>query len=134
MSVVSARQITKWADEAEAGNAEAGNAEAGNDVETLKGRARGRPGGGAEPMQVVAVPLTAEELDALDAAALKHEMSRSEAIRAAPARQRATADPRRQKATAQANTGGPKVGEWPWRSATRHRHRPPPAGAYPLTP
>ena len=34
-------------------------------------------------MQVVAVRLTAEELDALDAAALKHEMSRSEAIRAA---------------------------------------------------
>ena len=34
-------------------------------------------------MQVVAVRLTAEELDALDAAALKHAMSRSEAIRAA---------------------------------------------------
>lgn len=34
-------------------------------------------------MQVVAVRLTAEELDALDAAAGKGHMSRSEAIRAA---------------------------------------------------
>jgi metal-responsive CopG/Arc/MetJ family transcriptional regulator len=34
-------------------------------------------------MQVVAVRLTAEELDALDAAAAKSDMSRSEAIRAA---------------------------------------------------
>lgn len=34
-------------------------------------------------MQVVAVRLTAEELDALDAAAAKGDMSRSEAIRAA---------------------------------------------------
>ena len=36
-------------------------------------------------MQVVAVRLTSEEAEALDAAARKHEMSRSEAIRAAVA-------------------------------------------------
>ena len=66
-------QIQKWADEAEAGY----------DVEELQRRGRGRPGRGAEPMQVVAVRLTTEELDALDAVAAKHEMSRSEAIRAA---------------------------------------------------
>lgn len=71
--VVSEEQIQKWADEAEAGY----------DVEDLKRRGRGRPGRGAEPMQVVAVRLTADELDALDAAALKLDMSRSEAIRAA---------------------------------------------------
>ena len=34
-------------------------------------------------MQVVAVRLTAAELDALDAAAVQNHMSRSEAIRAA---------------------------------------------------
>ncbi|CAL8896038.1 hypothetical protein [Kocuria varians] len=37
-------------------------AEAGYDVEERKRRGRGRPGRGAEPMQVVAVRLTAEEL------------------------------------------------------------------------
>ena len=73
LSMVSDEQIQKWADEAEAGY----------DVEELKRRGRGRPGRGAEPMQVVAVRLTAEELEALDTAALKHQMSRSEAIRAA---------------------------------------------------
>ena len=66
-------QIQQWADEAEAGY----------DVDTLKVRGRGRPGRGAEPMQVVAVRLTAAELDALDASAAKSGMSRSEAIRAA---------------------------------------------------
>ena len=66
-------QIQRWADEAEAGY----------DVDALKRRGRGRPGRGAEPMQVVAVRLTAEELEALDEAAAKLEMSRSEAIRAA---------------------------------------------------
>ena len=71
--VVNAEQIQKWADEAEAGY----------DVEELKRRGRGRPGRGAEPMQVVAVRLTLEELDALDAAAAKSGMSRSEAIRVA---------------------------------------------------
>lgn len=71
--MVNDEQIQRWADEAEAGY----------DVDALKRRGRGRPGRGAEPMQVVAVRLTAEELQALDAAASKHEMSRSEAIRAA---------------------------------------------------
>lgn len=73
IGMVSEDQIQEWADEAEAGY----------DVEELKRRGRGRPGRGAEPMQVVAVRLTAEELDALDAAAAKSDMSRSEAIRAA---------------------------------------------------
>lgn len=73
LSMTNEEQIQKWAEEAEAGY----------DVEELKRRGRGRPGRGAEPMQVVAVRLTAEELEALDAAALKYEMSRSEAIRAA---------------------------------------------------
>ena len=74
--VVTEEQIQKWAEEAEAGY----------DVEELKRRGRGRPGRGAEPMQVVAVRLTAEELEALDAAASRHHMSRSQAIRAALAR------------------------------------------------
>lgn len=73
--MVSEEQIQKWADEAEAGY----------DVDELKRRGRGRPGRGAEPMQVVAVRLTSEELDALDAAAGMKGMSRSEAIRAAVA-------------------------------------------------
>lgn len=71
--MVSEQRIQEWADEAEAGY----------DVDELKRRGRGRPGRGAEPMQVVAVRLTAEELDALDAAAASRHMSRSEAIRAA---------------------------------------------------
>ena len=73
MHMASEEQIQKWADEAEVGY----------DVEELTRRGRGRPGRGVEPMQVVAVRLTAEELDALDAAAAKSDMSRSEAIRAA---------------------------------------------------
>lgn len=71
--VVSEEQIQKWANEAEAGY----------DVADLKRRGRGRPGRGAEPMQVVAVRLTTEELKALDDAAARHQLSRSEAIRAA---------------------------------------------------
>lgn len=73
MLVVSDEQIQKWADEAEAGY----------DVEELKRRGRGRPGRGAEPMQVVAVRLTAEEIAALDAVAAREHLSRSEAIRRA---------------------------------------------------
>ena len=73
MCVVSDDQIQQWADEADAGY----------DIDALQRRGRGRPGRGAEPMQVVAVRLTAEELDALDAAAAKQDMTRSEAIRAA---------------------------------------------------
>ncbi len=71
--MASEQQIQAWADEAEAGY----------DVDELKHRGRGRPGRGAAPMQVVAVRLTADELVALDAAAAKNHMSRSEAIRAA---------------------------------------------------
>lgn len=71
--MVTEQQIQDWADEAEVGY----------DVDRLKQRGRGRPGRGAEPMQVVAVRLTAEELDSLDATAAKNDMSRSEAIRAA---------------------------------------------------
>lgn len=74
--MVSDEQIQQWADEAEAGY----------DVDALKRRGRGRPGRGAEPMQVVAVRLTAAELEALDATAAKQHMTRSEAIRAALAR------------------------------------------------
>jgi len=73
MCMVGEEQIQKWADEAEAGY----------DVDELKRRGRGCPGRGAEPMQVVAVRLTGEELNALDVAAAKNGMSRSEAIRAA---------------------------------------------------
>jgi hypothetical protein len=69
--VVSGQEIQEWADEAETGY----------DVDELKRRGRGRPGRGAAPMQVLAVRLTAEEFHALDAAAAKHHMSRSEAIR-----------------------------------------------------
>lgn len=71
--MVSEEQILQWAKEAEAGY----------DVDALKRKGRGRPGRGAEPMQVVAVRLTAEEIDALDEAAAKHYLTRSEAIRAA---------------------------------------------------
>ena len=71
--MVSEEQIQHWADEAEAGY----------DVEELKRRGRGRPGRGAEPMQVVAVRLTAEEVAALDAVAEREHLSRSEAIRRA---------------------------------------------------
>ena len=70
---MSEERIQKWAAEAEAGY----------DVDELKRRGRGRPGRGAEPMQVVAVRMTTGELDALDAAAARQHMSRSEAIRAA---------------------------------------------------
>lgn len=58
-------------------------AEAGYDVQLLMKRGRGRPGRGAEPMQVVAVRLTAEELAVLDAIAEAGQVSRSEAIRQA---------------------------------------------------
>jgi hypothetical protein len=73
LSMASEEQISKWADEAEAGY----------DVEEMKRRGRGRPGRGAEPMQVVAVRLTIEELAAVDAIAVRDNISRSEAIRRA---------------------------------------------------
>lgn len=72
-SDVRGEQIREWAAEAEVGY----------DVESLKRRGRGRPGRGAEPMQVVAVRLTAAELATLDAVAARRHLSRSEAIRQA---------------------------------------------------
>lgn len=71
--MVSEERIQQWADEAETGY----------DVEAMKGRGRGRPGRGAEPMQVVAVRLTADELAAVDTIAAREHISRSEAIRRA---------------------------------------------------
>ena len=65
-------------------------AEAGYDVADLKKRGRGRPGRGAEPMQVIAVRLTAEELDAVDELAAKRGQSRSDAVRDALAAAAAT--------------------------------------------
>lgn len=58
-------------------------AEAGYDVEQLKKRGRGRPGRGAEPSQVVALRLTREEIEAVDARAQREHKSRSEVIREA---------------------------------------------------
>ncbi len=46
-------------------------------------KTRGRPGRGAEPAQVVALRLTAEELKALDVRAAREHKSRSELIREA---------------------------------------------------
>ena len=70
---VTDEQIQAWADEAEAGY----------DVEALKRRGRGRPGRGAQPMQVVAVRLSADEVAALDAIAARERVTRSEVIRRA---------------------------------------------------
>lgn len=70
---VTDEQIATWADEAEAGY----------DVEALKRRARGRPGRGAEPSQVVALRLTVEEIASLDARAEREGKTRSEVIREA---------------------------------------------------
>ena len=70
---VTEAQIAEWVAEAEVGC----------DVEALKRRERGRPGRGAEPAQVVALRLTAEELAKLDARAAREHKSRSELIREA---------------------------------------------------
>ena len=70
---ISEAQIQAWADEAEAGY----------DVEALKRRGRGRPRRGAQPMQVVAVRLSADEIAALDAVAARERVTRSEVIRRA---------------------------------------------------
>ncbi|MAP62596.1 MAG: CopG family transcriptional regulator [Microbacterium sp.] len=71
--LVTEEQIAAWAAEAEAGC----------DVEVLKRRGRGRPGRGAEPAQVVALRLTADELAVLDARAEREHKTRSELIREA---------------------------------------------------
>jgi len=70
---ISEAQIQAWVDEAEAGY----------DVEALKRRGRGRRGRGAQPMQVVAVRLSADEVAALDAIAARERVTRSEVIRRA---------------------------------------------------
>ena len=70
---ISEAQIQAWADEAEAGY----------DVEALKRRGRGRPRRGAQPMQGVAVRLSADEIAALDAIAARERVTRSEVIRRA---------------------------------------------------
>ena len=54
-------------------------AEAGFDVE--KPAKRGRPGRGAEPSQVIALRLTAQEIEALDQRAAREGKTRSEVIR-----------------------------------------------------
>ena len=66
-------QIEAWAAEAEAGF----------DVPALKRRRRGRPGRGAEPMQVVALRLTVAELAEVDARAQREGKTRSDIIREA---------------------------------------------------
>lgn len=68
---VSEEQILAWV----------GEAEAGFDVEALKKRGRGRPGRGAEPSQVIALRLTADEVADLDARAEREGKTRSEVIR-----------------------------------------------------
>lgn len=73
LNMVTDKQIQQWADEAETGY----------DAEELKRRGRGRPGRGAEPMQVIAMRLTADEIEALDELTAREHMSRSEAIRRA---------------------------------------------------
>ncbi len=70
---VTEEQIAAWATEAEACY----------DVAALKKRGRGRPGRGAEPSQVIALRLTADEVSALDARAEREGKSRSEVIREA---------------------------------------------------
>lgn len=70
---VSEEKIRAWAEQAEAGY----------DTDALKRRGRGRPGRGAQPAQVIALRLTAEELAVLDARAAETHQSRSELIRAA---------------------------------------------------
>jgi uncharacterized protein (DUF4415 family) len=70
---VSDEQIAAWAAEAESGF----------DPTALKKRGRGRPGRGAEPSQVVALRLTADEIALLDARAAREGKSRSEIIREA---------------------------------------------------
>lgn len=70
---VTEEQIEKWADEAAAGF----------DVATLKKRGRGRPGRGSSAAQLIGLRLTPDELAALDEAAARRHLTRSEAIREA---------------------------------------------------
>lgn len=70
---VSDEQIQTWADEAEVGY----------DYAALKKRGRGRPGRGTVASQVIALRLTKEEIEALDARARKEGTTRSDVIREA---------------------------------------------------
>jgi uncharacterized protein (DUF4415 family) len=70
---VSDEQIAAWSAEAEAGY----------DITALRKRGRGRPGRGAEPSQVVALRLTADELAQVDERAAREGKSRSDVIREA---------------------------------------------------
>lgn len=70
---VTEEQIAQWAAEAEAGY----------DIAALKKRGRGRPGRGARPSQVVALRLTQDEIEVLDARAESEGKTRSEVIREA---------------------------------------------------
>lgn len=72
---ITEEQIEAWVTEAETGY----------DVKALKKRGRGRPGRGAEPTQVVAIRLTAEELAKVDERAAREQKSRSEVVREAQA-------------------------------------------------
>ncbi|MDR3107030.1 MAG: ribbon-helix-helix protein, CopG family [Bifidobacteriaceae bacterium] len=56
-------------------------AEHGYDTAQLKRRGRGRPGRGSGPSRVIPVRLTAEELAAVDARAMREHKTRSEVMR-----------------------------------------------------
>lgn len=73
---VTEEQIEAWSAEAEDGF----------DIAAMKKRGRGRPGRGAEPSQVVALRLTAEEIEQLDERASREGKTRSEIIRDALAK------------------------------------------------
>ena len=70
-SEVTEEQIALWAAEAEAG------------YEVTELKKRGRPGRAAEPSQIVALRLTADEIAALDERAKREGKSRSDVIRQA---------------------------------------------------
>ena len=70
---VTEEQIQAWADEAEAGY----------DYVAMKKRGRGRPGRGAVASQVIALRLSKEEVERLDARVKEEGTTRSEVIREA---------------------------------------------------
>ena len=70
---ISEEQIDQWVAEAEAGY----------DYVAMKKRGRGRPGRGAVASQVIALRLTKEEVERLDARVKEEGTTRSEVIREA---------------------------------------------------
>ncbi len=70
---VTEEQIQAWTDEAESGY----------DYAALKKRGKGRPGRGAVASRVIALRLTEEEIDALDARVREEGTTRSDVIREA---------------------------------------------------